>query len=244
MTKKYRQTAQKTDKSECMYTALCAYTLGRAVPDEYEESRGGVFLRRQFRIKNGYQMAYLFLIGFFMGILIVNLGHDTWISNSGLLGTEMIGRLRNSRPDGESLVGYVLKHRLSAVCVLGLVSTTIVGMPVLSAYICYTGLAAGCLLSVSVVRYGIRGILFMAGAVFPQAVLLVPAYIGLFLWAANVNQILYAPRNQLEGYERFGRRFYLKKGAQIVGITAVVIIGCLLESYVNPDILHFVLKIF
>lgn len=189
-------------------------------------------------------MAYLFLIGFFLGILIVNLGHDTWIGNGGLLGAEMMGRLKNSRPAGESLAGYILRYRLSSVCVLALVSTTIVGMPVLCVYICYTGLAAGCLLSVAVVRYGIRGLLFMAGVLFPQVFLLAPAYIGLFLWAANVNQILYAPRTQLEGYERFGSKFYLKKGVQIVGITAVVIIGCLLESYVNPNIVHFVLKIF
>lgn len=201
-------------------------------------------MRRQFRIKNGYQMAYLFLIGFFMGILIVNLGYDAWVANGGLLGAEMMRRLKNSRPEGESLVGYILRHRLSAVCVLGLVSTTVVGMPVLGAYICYTGLAAGCLLSVAVVRYGIRGLLFMAGVLFPQALLLVPAYISLFLWAADVNQTLYAPRTQLEGYERFGGRFYWKKGVQMIGITAVVIIGCLLESYVNPDIVHFVLKIF
>lgn len=201
-------------------------------------------MRRQFRIKNGYHMTYLFMIGFFTGILIVNLGHETWVSNGGLLGADMISRLKNSRPEGESLVGYILRHRLSAVCILGLVSTTIVGMPVLGAYICYTGLAAGCLLSVAVVRYGIRGLLFMAGVLFPQAVLLIPAYIGLFLWAADVNQMLYAPRTQLEGLERYSHHFYLKKCVQMVGIAAVVIIGCLLESYVNPGIMHFVLKIF
>ena len=201
-------------------------------------------MRRQIRIKSGYQMAYLFLIGFFMGILIVNLGYDAWVANGGLLGAEMMSRLKNSRPEGESLVGYILRHRLSAVCVLGLVSTTVVGMPVLGAYICYTGLAAGCLLSVAVVRYGIRGLLFMAGVLFPQALLLVPAYISLFLWAADVNQTLYAPRTQLEGYERFGRQFYIKKGVQMIGITAVAIMGCLLESYVNPKIMQLVLKIF
>lgn len=203
-----------------------------------------IILRRQFRIKNGYHMAYLFMIGFFMGILIINFGHETWIGNGSLLGAEMMSRLKNSRPAGESLIGYILRHRLSAVCILGLVSTTIVGMPVLCAYICYTGLAAGCLLSVAVIRYGIRGLLFMAGVLLPQALLLIPAYIGLFLWAADVNQTLYAPRTQLEGYERFSRHFYIKKCTQMAGIATVVIIGCLLESYVNPGILHFVLKIF
>lgn len=84
----------------------------------------------------------------------------------------------------------------------------------------------------------------MAAVLFPQALLLVPAYILLFLWAADVNRTLYAPRTQLEGYERYSSRFYLKKGAQLIGIMTVVIMGCLLESYVNPSVLHFVLKIF
>lgn len=201
-------------------------------------------MRRRFQISNGYHMAYLFMIGLFIGILIVNLGHETWIGDGSLLGTEMMSRLKNSRPEGAELVGYILRHRLFAVCILSLVSTTVVGMPVLGAYICYTGLAAGCLLSVAVIRYGIRGLLFMAAAVFPQILLLAPAYMLLFLWAANVNSILYAPRTQLEGYERYSRQFYIKKGAQIVGIIFVSIIGCLLESYVNPKIIYLVLKIF
>ena len=201
-------------------------------------------MRRQFGIKNGYHMAYLFMIGLFMGILLVNLGHETWIKNGSLLGTEMMSRLKSSRPAGESMVGYILRHRLSTGCLLCLVSTTLIGMPFLCAYICYMGLSAGCLLSVAVVRYGIRGLLFMAAVLFPQALLLVPAYILLFCWASDVNRTLYAWGSQLEGYERYSSRFYLRKGIQIVGIMAVVIMGCLLESYVNPNVLHFVLKIF
>ena len=84
----------------------------------------------------------------------------------------------------------------------------------------------------------------MAAVIFPQVFLLAPAYILLFLWAANVNTILYAPRTQMEGYERFSRQFYIKKGMQMIGITAVAIMGCLLESYVNPKIMQLVLKIF
>ena len=180
-----------------------------------EFGRGGVILRRQFGIKNGYHMAYLFMIGLFMGILLVNFGHDTWIRNGSLLGAEMMNRLKNSRPVGEGLVGYVLRHRLFTGCLLCLVSTTLIGMPFLCAYICYMGFSAGCLLSVAVIRYGIRGLLFMAAVLFPQALLLVPAYILLFFWAAEVNRTLYAPRTQLEGYERYSRHFYLKKGERI-----------------------------
>ncbi len=61
-------------------------------------------MRRQFGIKNGYYMAYLFMIGLFIGILLVNLGHETWIRNGSLLGAEMMNRLKSSRPAGEGLV--------------------------------------------------------------------------------------------------------------------------------------------
>lgn len=201
-------------------------------------------MRRQSWLGNGYHIAYLFLIGLFIGILIVNLGHETWIRNGSLFGADMMNRLKNSRPEGEGLIGYVVRHRLFTVCMLSFSATTLIGMPILCVYICYTGLAAGCLLSVAVIRYGVRGILFMAAVLFPQVLLLAPAYIGLLFWAAGLNRTLYAPRTQLEGYERFSRQFYVKKGIQIIGIVAVVIMGCLLESYVNPRILHFVLKIF
>lgn len=189
-------------------------------------------------------MAYLFMISLFIGILIVNLGHEAWIQNGSLFGTDMMNRLKNSRPKGAGMVAYILRRRLSAVCMLSLISTTMIGLPVLGAYICYTGLAAGCLLSVAVIRYGIRGLLFMAAALFPQAILLIPAYAALFLWAVGLNRTLYASRGNLSEYERFSSRFYLGKCVQIIGIIAVVIMGCLLESYVNPNILHFVLKIF
>lgn len=201
-------------------------------------------MRRQTFMRNGYHMAYLFMISFFIGILIVNLGHEAWIQNGSLFGMDMMKRLKSSRPEGAGMIAYILRHRLSAVCMLSLISTTMIGLPVLGAYICYTGLAAGCLLSVAVIRYGIRGLLFIAAALFPQAILLIPAYAALFLWAVSLNRTLYASRTNLTGYERFSSRFYLGKCAQMIGIVAVVIMGCLLESYVNPNILHFVLKIF
>ncbi len=201
-------------------------------------------MRQQSWSKNGYYMVYLFMIGLFIGILIVNAGHDTWIVDSDLLGTEMILRLKNSVPAGEGLFGYVLRHRLFTLCMLALLSTTMIGLPVVCVYICYMGLSAGCLLSVAVIRYGIRGLLLVAAGLLPQAFCLIPAYIGLFIWAVSLNRTLYAPRTYLDGYERYSKQFYLKKGTQIVAVAAVVIMGCLLESYVNPKILHFILKIF
>lgn len=184
------------------------------------------------------------MIGLFLGILIVNVGYDSWIKDGSLLGTEMIARLKNSIPDGSGLFSYIIKRRLFTVCMLGLLATTIIGLPVVCVYVCYIGVAAGCLLSVAVIRYGIRGLLLMAAGILPQGILLIPAYIALFLWVVSVNRMLYSKNPYKEYYIKYSRQVYLKKGLQIAGIMAVVIIGCLLESYVNPKILHLILKIF
>lgn len=194
--------------------------------------------------KNFYYVIYLFMIGLFLGILIVNAGYDTWIRNGSLLGTEMILRLKNSVPDGGELFGYIMKHRLFTVFMLGILGTTMIGVPAVCGYVCYTGLAAGCLLSVAVIRYGIRGLLLMAAGVFPQGLLLIPAYIALFIWTLNVNRLLYVKGSYGDHYIRTGRQSYLKKGIEMISIVVVVIIGCLVESYVNPKMLHFILKIF
>lgn len=201
-------------------------------------------MQQQTAARNGYYVIYLFTIGLFLGILIVNIGYDTWIGEGSLLGTDMISRLKNSIPDGNGLFGYVLKHRLFTVCLLGLLATTMIGLPVVCGYVCYMGLSAGCLLSVAVIRYGIRGLFLMAAGIFPQALLLIPGYAALFLWAIDINRMLYVRGDAQGYYGGYGKRRYLKKGMQMVGILAVVLIGCLLESYMNPQILQYVLKIF
>ncbi len=189
-------------------------------------------------------MLYLFMIGLFIGILIVNVGHDTWISDSGLLGTDMMRKLQNTTVEGGKLFGYILKHRLFTLCMLSLLATTMFGISAICIYICYLGFTAGCLLSVAVIRYGIRGLIFMMAGIFPQGILLIPGYVALFLWAAGINRVLYAKGTYMDSFERYSRQFYLKKGMQLIGILIVVIIGCLLESYVNPRMLHLALKFF
>ena len=201
-------------------------------------------MQQQTVAKNSYYIVSLFTIGLILGILIVNLGYDTWIGEGSLLGTDMIVRLKNSIPDGNGLFGYVLKHRMFTVCLLGLLATTMIGMPIVCAYVCYMGLSAGCLLSVAVIRYGIRGLFLMVAGIFPQGIILIPGYVALFLWAVGVNRMLYAHGMGREYYGGYGKQSYLKKGIQIAGIIAVVLLGCVLESYVNPKILQYVLKIF
>lgn len=193
---------------------------------------------RRPRGRNGYYLVYLFMIGLFLGIIFVNFRHEVWIREEGLLNAAILEQMRSSEPDSGFLLGYVLKHRLLVIFFLMILSSTIIGFPIICGYVCYLGASAGCLLSVAVIRYGIRGLFFVAAGVFPQAFLLVPGYLLLFLWGMERTG-----GNEYE-YNFYGKQFVIKKGIQLLGILVIVLAGCLLESYVNPFVLQFFLKIF
>lgn len=194
--------------------------------------------------KTGYYLLYLFMLGLFLGIVFVNIKHDVWIKDDGLLSSTMMKQLQSSEPDGSYLLGYILKHRVSVILIVSLLASTIIGLPIVCAYVCYLGISAGCMLSVAVIRYGVRGIFFMAAAIFPQGFLLVPAYFLLFIWSLDCNRSLYGRVDGLDGRYFLGKQFILSKGIQLLGIVLLVIMGCVVESYVNTQIVHFVLKLF
>lgn len=200
-------------------------------------------LTRQMN-KGGYYLLYLFMIGLFLGILLVNIRYDIWTGEDGLLNAEMMKRLQNSELNGNYLFGYIVKHRVSTVLVIGMLASTMIGLPIVCGYVCYLGISAGCILTVAVVRYGIRGLFFMAASIFPQGFLLIPGYFLLLQWGLDCHRELYGRVGGLDGRYLAGSQFIVRKGMKLLGILLIIISGCVVESYVNPKIVHFILKIF
>lgn len=194
--------------------------------------------------KTGFYLLYIFMLGLFLGIVFVNIKHDVWIKDDGLLSSAMMKQLQNSEPNGSYLLGYIVKHRVSVILIVSMLASTIIGLPIVCAYVCYLGVSAGCMLSVAVIRYGVRGLFFMAAAIFPQGFLLIPAYFLLFTWSLDCNRSLYGRGDGLDGRYFLGKQFILSRGIRLLGIVTLVIMGCVVESYVNTQIVHFVLKFF
>lgn len=193
--------------------------------------------------KGGYYLLYLFMTGLFLGILLVNIRHDMWMKEDGLLNAAMLKQLQGSELDGGYLFGYIVKHRVSAILIISMLASTMIGLPIVCGYACYLGASAGCILSIAVIRYGIRGLFFMAASIFPQGLLLIPGYFLLLSWGMDCNRSLYGKMDGLEGRYLIGKQFILKKGIRLAGILILVVTGCVIESYVNPKILYFILKI-
>ncbi|MCM1144015.1 MAG: stage II sporulation protein M [Blautia sp.] len=195
--------------------------------------------------KNGYYLLYLFMTGLFLGILFVNMKHDVWVQDDGLLNAAMLNQIQNSEWNNRYLFGYIVKHRVFTIFIVSMVASTMIGLPIVCGYACYLGVSAGCILSIAVIRYGIRGLFLMAASIFPQGFLLIPGYFLLLMWGIDCNRSLYGKTEGLEGrYFLNGKQFLLRKGIRLFWIFVVILSGCAVESYVNPKVIQFILKIF
>ena len=106
---------------------------------------------------------------------------------------------------------------LGAAAFRGLLATAGAGGIGAAGFLFCGGLSAGAVLTTLSARYGLGGILLFSGCVLPHQLLLVPGFLLLLDWCARK----------------------LEKRKLLIPL-AVVITGCLLESYVNPIALKVV----
>lgn len=187
---------------------------------------------------------YLFLGGFFAGVFILNIWRGSFLQDMELLSAASLSRLRYLEVDEGAFCRYVLRERMEVAILLSLLATTYIGAIVLSAYALWMGTLAGIFLSVASIRYGIRGIVLVLVSVLPQYLLLVPACIILMDWCYCLNMALYHPERLGDvGYGR-GKQYLIRKIPRLLILIGIIIIGSVIESYVNPMLLSAFLKIF
>lgn len=187
---------------------------------------------------------YLFLGSFLAGVFLMNMGNETLLTENGLFSVSSIERLKYIEIDNGRFFQYVLKHRMGEGAVLILLSSTGIGIVSIYASIVCQGILAGMTITAAIMRFGIKGLLLLLGGLFPHQLLLIPAGIMLLGWCYEN-----CTENRLRG--EYGTAYYgskrqklLRQGIGLLWIATVVLIGCILESYVNPILISDLVKIF
>lgn len=187
---------------------------------------------------------YLFLGGFLAGILWINICRNTLFQDMELLNASSLNRLRYLDIDGGTFFLYVMRERMGVVVLMCLLAMTFLGTAAVAAYAFWMGTMAGVFLSVASIRYGLKGIVLIIVGIVPHYFLLVPACIMLMNWCYKLSTALYYPERAVEALYGSRKQYLIRKIPQLLIIIGVVIIGSLLESYVNPTMLSYFLKIF
>ena len=213
-----------------------------------------IYLKRNKRVvdkmfrtgKNSIYMFwfYVFLGSFFLGVFIMNMGNGFWLSQDGIFSAASVNRLKYIEIDSGRFLKYVLKNRMGEGIVLILLSTTGIGL--ISVYVCivWQGILAGMTITAAVMRYGIKGLLLLLGGMFPHQLLLIPAQVMLLGWCYENSRKAHISGRCMQTCAGSKKQQLVRQGILLVWIGAVVIIGCILESYVNPILVFDLVKIF
>ncbi len=203
--------------------------------------------QKRMETEEAQQMAkllYTLLFGFFAGALGMILKQENLLYNTGFLDGYTLGPIKYLEPDTGKLLVIVVMQRIGVAVLLVILSTTYLGSVAAYLYQLWSGLAAGVLAAGSVIRYGIKGILLVAGSLLPQQLILIPAFLLLSMKCCELCRIMYF-RGISGGFSGRDRgRVLVKEGTYMAGCIILITAGCFVEAYINPGILKFILRLF
>lgn len=185
----------------------------------------------------------IFFIGTIIGAFAMNAGKKALLENTGLLDENMLYQMKYNTVDSSAFFWYVLRERMGIVIVLSLLAPTYLGIAVVWLYTAWLGISLGMLLMASVFRYGVKGLLLMGTACIPHYILYIPVCILLLKMCQELCEAIYFPARALH-YNGNKKALLRKDAVKLVCIIGVVIMGCFMESYVNPNLIANLLKIF
>ena len=186
----------------------------------------------------------LYGICFALGICITNLWKMEIIDKGGFLGEYTLLCMNHVEVDYMNYLVYLFQKRAGMTAVLAILSSTYLGLACIYIYIGWLGLSAGIFLTGAGIRYGTKGILLFLGGMIPHQLILVPCGIIFLCWCYRMCTTLYYPGLCSEPLYGNKKQFVIRKLMQFQIFLGVVILGCLLECYVNPYIFTKLLKFF
>lgn len=192
---------------------------------------------RQFFLRDYVKNAIrVFFLGIILGIIFIVLCRGRLQTDVYLLNEEWILSIQNKTIENKSLFVYVLLKRVKEMGIMILFATTFAGLVCMYGYIAFWGVGVGALIAISCLRYGFKGLMLMSAASFPQVIFYLPAFLYLFHLCYQLCVKLYFPHKDYWKTGGSTKVFLLKNAVFAFFTLLVVIIGTVLESYVNPKI--------
>ncbi len=187
---------------------------------------------------------YLFLGSFFAGVLLMNMGNEALLTENGIFSSASVIRLKYIEIDSGRFFQYVLKHRMVEGAALLVLSATGMGILSIYAFIAWQGALAGMTITAAIIRYGIKGLLLILGGMFPHQLLLIPIKIMLLGWCYENCCRIHFPGKCMAPFYKSKKQQFLRQAIGLLWIGVVMIIGTIMESYVNPILISDIVKIF
>jgi stage II sporulation protein M len=145
--------------------------------------------------------------------------------------------------DYVALLSSVLFNRIKIVTIVWVLGLTFLSIPVVFGFAAYYGFSLGFILSISTMSYGMLGIVIGMTFLLPQYILYTPAIVYLMNTSLGVSKKLYFNKLGGRSVDKVTKKQMLIEYVLIFFIVLfIVVLGCLLETFVNPKWVMFSIK--
>ncbi len=192
--------------------------------------------------KRQSSLLYPFMIGFTIGVAITNIFAQSILLQEGYFSTYSLERLQYVQIDPNKLFFGILQNRFQIVLLIFIMATTIIGIISAHLFAGWYGFSMGVMITVLINRFGLKGSILFAACILPQVIFYVPAFNSLLNECRDISYILFLPQRS-SPYHEHGSTPSFKRIPRILMSLGVVIIGILLESYVNPVVVTKIVTI-
>ena len=140
-----------------------------------------------------------------------------------------------------ALINESIKFNLLSISVIWLFGMSVIIMPLVPMLVFFKGFVLGFTIGFLVSQFNFKGIILAIVTVFPQNVLIVPAYI-----LAGVTAIAFSVKivNYYRGRERLSFNDFINYSSKMILLGVLLLGGSLLETFVSPFMFRLVLRFF
>lgn len=159
--------------------------------------------------------AVLLVIGFLIGIVYVNIFAKAYVASMGIFNDYFLSQYSGAELNTEEYILYIAKIRLIPVLLLLVTGCTDYKRTAASICLLWTGFSSGLILSASVLKMGIKGVLLCLTGIMPHFICYIAAYFMMLLYLFSYPDIRW-------------------NSSKTVSMILFLLLGIISECYVNP----------
>ena len=183
----------------------------------------------------------LFIFGVVVGSIFVNFLSKGQLNELSILNHYFMDKYVNINLNKIDLLKYIFYKRIKTLIIIWIIGLTFLGLPTIIIIIIFLGISFGFMISIGTITYGFKGILLNLSFLFPHYVIYVPLFVFIINKIFKISSYLYFKKSQ--------KRFYTNKKQVFVDYTITLLVcmfiiffGSLIETFLNPDIVKWVIK--
>ena len=176
---------------------------------------------RSLQVKK--QLLAFFMPGFLIGILYANCFLKQTIVDTNLFDIEILKKYTEINSFGNIYFLYIVQIRLIPFALLMALAFTKIKKLLMPIVVSGSAFSIGILLTVAVIKMGMKGVLLCIVSVIPQTICYVPAYLVLLIYCMQYPS----------------RQWSRQKTVFVFGM---LMIGMMIEAYLTPVIIRSILR--